>query len=92
MEATDDFHQCPVQADGGVGPSVVPEDHDELLGLADIECKAVVLPSLRQLGYLVAVLVVLIRPISVVSSANLMIRLLPCMAEQSCVNREYSVG
>ena len=32
----DDIHPCPVSADGGVGPSVVPEVHDELLGLADI--------------------------------------------------------
>ena len=33
----------PIYADGGVGPSVVPEVHNERLGLADIQCKAVVL-------------------------------------------------
>jgi len=35
---------------------VFPEVHDELLGFADIQCKAVVLAPSHQLGYLVSVL------------------------------------
>jgi len=48
-----------------------------------------------RLGYLISASVsssLLIRLITVVSSANLMIWLPPCMAEQSCVNSEYSCG
>jgi len=49
---------------------VVPEIHDELLGLADIECKAVVLAPLCQLGYLISVLCFLVSDPSSTASCS----------------------
>lgn len=46
----------PSELMGGVDRSVHPEAHDNLLGLADIQCKAVALAPLSQLGYLISVL------------------------------------
>lgn len=38
------------------GSFVISEVHDELLSLADVQCKVVVFSSLCQLGYLISLL------------------------------------
>jgi hypothetical protein len=73
---------------GVLGPPF-PVDHDQLLCLADVEGEDVFLAS-RTSIYAVSSSV--IRPITVMSSADLMMVLESCAAKQAWVNREYRRG
>ena len=97
LETLDLLHFSPVNVNGGMSGPPFSIAYDQLLCLAHIERDVVVLAphcqfsDLLPIGWLIVVLSV-IRPTTVVSSANLMMVLESCLAMQSWVNREYKRG
>ena len=77
-EAADSLHRSPIDGDGGVSLSLLlPVVHNQLLGFADIEMKVVILAPRCQVFDLLSVRRLVsspsvIRPMTVVSSANFM--------------------
>ncbi len=87
--AVDPLHWSPVDGDVGVltGPS--PDIHHQLLGITDVVApvsQGVHLFSVSQF------IITVIRPTTVLSSANLTMTLELCVATQSCVYSEYRRG
>jgi hypothetical protein len=81
----------------GVFSLLFPDVHDQLLCFVDVEGEVIFLTPLHQGPHLIPVgclviLLLAIRPTTVVSSSNLMIELEACVATQSWVNREYRRG
>ncbi len=89
------LHRCLVDGDGCVFSALSPEIHHQLLGLVDVEWEVVLLAPFSQGTHLLSVgrlIVSVIRPVTVVSSANLTMTLELCVAVQSCVYRQYRSG
>jgi hypothetical protein len=87
----EDFHllHCgPIDVDGGMLSLLSPEVHDQLLHFVDVEGEVIFLATLHQGPHLRSVVSSLLvtRPTTVVSFANLMIELETYMATQSWVN------
>ena len=86
LEAGDTLNLRPVDTDGGVCATFLPEVHNELFGLLGVESQVVVGAPLRQVLDLFPVgqlMLPLMRPTTVVSSANLTMVLEPCTGVQS---------
>ncbi len=96
LKAVYPLHRCLVDGDGCVLSALSPEIHHQLLGLVDVECEVVLLTLFSQgthllsVGHLIVLSFSVIRPIAVVSSANLTMTLALCVSVQSRVYREYS--
>ncbi len=88
LKAVYPLHRCLVDGDGCVFSALSPVIHHQLLGLVDVEWEVVLLAPFSQGLSSLSV----IRPITVVSSANLTMTLELCVAVQSCVYREYRSG
>src|SRR4029434_4217821 len=92
LKAGNTLNLRPVDTDGGVCATFgLPEVHNELFDLLGVESQFVVGAPLRQVLDLFPVgqlMLPLMRPITVVSSANFTMVLEPCTAVQSWVKRE----
>ncbi len=89
------LHRCLVDGDGVCFSALSPEIHHQLLGLVDVEWEVVLLAPFSQGTHLLSVgrsSLSVIRPITVVSSANLTMTLELCVAVQSCVYSSTGVG
>ena len=94
LEALSLLHYSPINENGGILGPPFPVVHNNFLRLDHSEGEVVVLAPHCQVSELLPIgsLIVVIRPITVVSSANLMMVLELCLAQQSLVNREYRRG
>ena len=89
LEAGHSLHRGSIDVDGWMGVSIPPEVHDELFCFVDVEQQVVVVALRSQAIHLLPILrLFLMRPITVVSSTNLIMVLEPCTGLQSWVKRE----
>ncbi len=94
LKAGHPLHRCLVDGDGCVFSALSPVIHTSSC-LVDVEWEVVLLAPFSQGTHLLSVgrlTLSVIRPITVVSSANLTMTLELCVAVQSCVYREYRSG
>ncbi len=95
LKAVYPLHRCLVNGDGCVFSALSPEIHHQLLVLSMLSERWFSWQPFSQGTHLLSVGVSslsVIRPITVVSSANLTMTLELCVAVQSCVYREYRSG
>ena len=86
LEVLNPLHYSPVDENGGVLGPPIPVVHNHLLCLDHIEGEVVILAPHDQVSDLLPIgclVVVVIRPTSLVSLANLMMVLESCLAMQS---------